>query len=206
MKAQEAVILFTIALAGIVNGHVTANPNVGIPATSLITAFRVPHGCGTNGTVSISVSIADGVTSVKPRQLAGWNITLDYRPLVPPVVSEGVTVNTTVSAVTFTTTGVPLDVIYFEDFQIQMKLPAANDSTILYFPTIQACTVGFNNWTQIPVTGQPTPSTPAPSITLKTNGTLALAASSSVKSSANVQKFPAIMAVLIVALMVAFNA
>ncbi|TPX50464.1 hypothetical protein SeLEV6574_g00892 [Synchytrium endobioticum] len=175
MQAILTMLLLAAAAVSSVHAHVTANPNVGVPGAYFSTVFRVPHGCGLNGTTGLTVTIADGCTSVKPRPVPGWTITIGRRPLSPPIVAEGQTINTTIDSIAWTALAGPLSVDYYEEFGLTMKLPSANDSTVLYFPTVQACAGGvFNNWTIIPVAGQPAPATPAPSVTLNKNGTLAL--------------------------------
>ena len=126
--------------------------------------------------------IPDGVTSVKPRPLPGWTITIKTRPLNPPITSHGKVINTTVDAISWS--GNTLLDEYFEDFGISMKLPDAPDNTDLYFKTIQDCQVGSIGWVQIP--GQAgTLEYPAAKLTLKANGTLINASTGSALGATN---------------------
>jgi hypothetical protein len=89
------------------------------------------------------------------------------RPLNPPVVQHGKSINETVASITWYDGS--LADSHFEDFGISMKLPAAQDGTVLYFSVTQECD---NNtriaWDQ---TGE-NASVPAAKLTLNKNGTL----------------------------------
>ena len=154
--------------------------------------MRVPHGCNATNTLSVNVQIPKGVTAVKPRRTPGWKMTINTRKLDTPVTAEsGIVRDTEVDSVEWAEGNLP-DAEY-EDFGLSVKLPfPLADGSKLYFPVIQRCVVGFNNWTDIPV-GDAKPRWPAASVTIFANNTLSkfnatwykeqLAASPSLKSS-----------------------
>ncbi|KAK9727427.1 hypothetical protein K7432_001866 [Basidiobolus ranarum] len=148
-----------------VMAHVTANPNMAYLDSYFQTAFRVGHGCSNSPTVKLTVDIPDGVTSVAPHQTHNWTISLNYRPLVPPVTSHGETINQTVSSVTFSGY---LEPTFYEDFGISMKLPAQVPNNVLYFPVHQICVNGSTEWTGIPQPGQNGMSLPSPAASVQT--------------------------------------
>ncbi|KAI8913970.1 hypothetical protein DFJ77DRAFT_465393 [Powellomyces hirtus] len=153
--------LFALALTPVVHGHASANPPVGVPAKSMVTSIRIPHGCNKTATNWVSVAIPADVTSVKPQQIPGWTIVLTTRPLNPPVISDGIEVNTTTDTVTWQNG--TLQDGYFMDFGLSVRMPAGPDGTVVAFETRQLCENGEGyNWT----------GTGAPKVTLMKNGTL----------------------------------
>ena len=140
--------------------HATFSPstvNIGYASSGL----RVPHGCAGNSTVEVTVTIPESVSSVKPRK-GNYTVSFETRA-IPPITSEGRTINTTVSSVKFS--NFDLSDLLYEEFGFTFKVSGkAGDK--LFFPVVQKCTVGWNNWTQITKEGEPKPRYPAPFLTL----------------------------------------
>jgi uncharacterized protein YcnI len=167
MPRRIAAVLATASLGLLVSaapalGHVTANPGKAEAGGYSYHAFRVGHACEGSPTTKVSVSIPDGVVSVKPQEVAGWTIAITRGPITPyeqhrEKVSEGV------KEVSWT--GGPLPDDHMQQFGISMKLPDKAGQTI-HFPTVQTCKQGVNRWIDIPVAGQSEPETPAPGIEL----------------------------------------
>jgi uncharacterized protein YcnI len=98
----------------------------------------IAHSFPNASTKNVTVQIPANVTGVKPRQLAGWTISMTYR-------KNGAEVDTIVWA------GGSLPDSQYEDFGIQMKLPAVAAGTIFYFPTTQGTEPnGTLAWVSIP--------------------------------------------------------
>ncbi len=125
--------------------------------------FRVSHGCEGSPTVSIRISIPEGVESAKPQPKPGWTLTVEREDLARPIQGEGGPVTSRVTAITWT--GELAD-DQFDQFGIMMKLPAAAGP--LYFPAQQTCRDGARDWVQIPADGQAWGAleSPAPVLTL----------------------------------------
>jgi uncharacterized protein YcnI len=150
--AAAAASILVVAFAGHASAHVTANPNEA-PADSFFrTALRVPHGCEGSSTVAVRVKIPEGLTSVKPQMKPGWEITITMQKLDQPIdAGHGQMITETVDEVAWR--GGPLPDVYFDEFGLSMKLPAAPGET-LYFPTVQECEQGVHRWIEIPAAGQ----------------------------------------------------
>ncbi|KAL1924476.1 uncharacterized protein VTP21DRAFT_4130 [Calcarisporiella thermophila] len=168
--------LATLVLATVISmaaAHVTMNPNTNAANSYFASAFRVPHGCNGSPTTLVSLKIPESLTGVKPRIMAGWNITIGTKPLDPPITAEGgKTINTTADTITWTNGLIPDNM--YEDFWLSFRLPPYDDpktiNNTVYFPVSQQCQDGtWLNWTQIPGSGASSSQNPAPYIKL-TNG------------------------------------
>lgn len=97
---------------------------------------------------------------------------IDKRPTDAPVTLEsGVVVTEEVDSVTWFDGNLPDE--EYEDFGLSVKLPfPQQDGFKFYFPVIQKCMVGWNNWTDIPSAAAPSPRYPAPALSIFANGTL----------------------------------
>ena len=163
----------TVAFAGLAlmpalaHAHSTADPSEGTAGGYLRTAFRVTHGCKGSATTAVTIRIPEGVLSAKPMPKAGWTIETKTRPLDTPVDSgHGFKIREAVTEVTWT--GGRLENAHFDEFVLSMRLPDKPGAT-LYFPMVQICEKGSNNWTGIPAAGQKWGDLPepAPYITVK---------------------------------------
>ncbi|KAJ3189221.1 hypothetical protein HDU85_002846 [Gaertneriomyces sp. JEL0708] len=145
MVSFTSLILLVAAGVAGVSGHASLQPPVAIPNRSTQIGIRIPHGCNKTSTTRVTVKIPEGVTSVKPEMLAGWQIQLAERDLNPPIDSHGTLINKTLDTVTWF--GGYLPDAYYLDFNIQCKLPNATDGDTLAFETVQSCENGeVTNW------------------------------------------------------------
>ncbi len=154
-----------------VHAHASCNPNVAMPNSYFATSIRIGHGCDGSPVNNVTVFIPEGVVSVRPRFLPGWTINFLERPLATPIVNGNTTVTTETYAISWS--GNVLDVKYYEDFSISMRLPDRPDNTPIYFRVIQTCVQGEIDWAQIPTEGAAAePEFPAARLLLRTNGTM----------------------------------
>jgi|LauGreDrversion4_1035100.scaffolds.fasta_scaffold27239_3 uncharacterized protein YcnI len=117
--------------------------------------IRIPHAEPGKSTVRIDIQIPEGVTAVKPQQVAGWTESVEY-------AADGKT------AVKVTWSGGNLPDTSFADFGISLKYPATPGAN-LYFKTVQTLNDGATvAWIEIPAAGVDSHSLakPAPSVTL----------------------------------------
>jgi uncharacterized protein YcnI len=148
----------TVAFAGLAlmpalaRAHSTADPSEGAAGDYLRTAFRVTHGCKGSATTAVTIRIPEGVLQAKPMPKAGWTIETKTRSLDTPVDSgHGFKIREAVTEVTWS--GGRLENAHFDEFVLSMRLPNKPGAT-LYFPMVQTCEKGSNNWTGIPAAGQ----------------------------------------------------
>lgn len=163
-----AVALLVLAFALVASpalAHVTANPSSAEPDGYFRTAFRVGHGCDGSPTTSVSVQIPDGVVSVRPEAVPGWEIETVIGELAEPFDNHGETVTEGVREVTWSGGELPDE--HFLEFGLSMRLPDTAGET-LYFPFVQECPDGEEAWIEIPDTVEQWDEldSPAPFVTL----------------------------------------
>ncbi|KAI9217435.1 hypothetical protein BC828DRAFT_408506 [Blastocladiella britannica] len=166
MSSSRALLALFVALFAVsASAHVTVSPATAVKNSYAVSAVRVPHGCSGNSTISITVTIPNGVTSVKAGYMSGYKIATTMRTLDPPLKSEsGGVVNSTIDTVTWS--GFELPDSNFLDFMLQWKSPDVAAGTRLIWPVVQNCTMGSSTaWTEVPAAGQAS-AHPAPGVTL----------------------------------------
>jgi uncharacterized protein YcnI len=107
---------------------------------------------------------------VKPEGQVGWNLTINERDVQNVTVGENGQ-NITKETDTVTWDQGTLRANEYLDFGLLFKLPESEDGTEYYFPVLQQCVVGTNNWNQTPADGTKL-AAPAPKFTVFANGTL----------------------------------
>ena len=135
--------------------HVTFSPSSGISSSSLITAFRVPHGCDTvmsSGdagpkvpTLAITAFIPNTLSTLSP--LPGyvpmWPLTINSSSVVDPLTGGSA------SSWTWTANdGIGLPLGEFLHFPVSLTLPAvaAGSSSTLQVAVLQQCATISNLW------------------------------------------------------------
>jgi uncharacterized protein YcnI len=115
------------------------------PDGSATVQFAFDHGCDGEPTTSLRVQIPDGVSTVVPQPVDGWQ--------------------TSVTATEFSWTGGSVPDSQPAVFTAAMSVSGEAGTTI-WFPTVQGCPSAEEAWIAIPVAGEAEPENPAPSIEL----------------------------------------
>lgn len=150
-NVRRCLSALALTLGTAIQAHIVFADSNATAGSYYVGFLRVSHGCAGSPTVSIRVVIPAGVTSAKPQPKPGWTLTVDRAPLAIPITSEGGgTVHDRVTAITWTGR---LDADQFDQFGIMLKL--SDMPGTLYFPMVQRCETGSNEWTMIPAAGQP---------------------------------------------------
>lgn len=144
--ARPILAAFALLLPAAAGAHIVFADPQAVAGSYYAGFLRVGHGCGPADTVSIRVEIPAGIVSARPQPKAGWTLTVEHAPLATPIKSEGgAVISERVAAITWTGR-LPAD--QFDEFGIMMKLP--DTAGPLYFPTVQRCTSGSNDWVNLP--------------------------------------------------------
>lgn len=153
--AASILVLFAVPAFAHV-GLATGEAPIGAGYKAVL---RVGHGCDGNATTSIKMRVPEGYLSAKPQPKPGWTLDIvkgayanTYQLFGAPV-SEG--------AIEITWSGGNLPDDQYDEFVISGTLAAELDTAApLYFPVIQTCTEGQNDWIDVSGSqeGEPAPS------------------------------------------------
>jgi uncharacterized protein YcnI len=128
--------------------------------------LRIPHGCDGQPTLKVQVRIPEGVIAVKPMPKAGWTLETVKGPYVKAYDLSGKPVAEGVTGITWAGS---LDNGHYDEFVFQARITDIfQPGATVYFPVIQECANGREEWTEIPAAGQDPHSlkSPAPGVTI----------------------------------------
>jgi uncharacterized protein YcnI len=170
--ASTTALLMAIAVPASAHVYVVETQVVGGGYGTDVTV-RVPHGCEGAATTALEVQIPAGVTSVKPKLMAGWTIDIVSAPPVLPSMAPDASLTDEqmdamnapiVSSISWS--GGTLPDSEYADFQVRAVFPTTPGTVM--FPAIQHCGDTEVAWIEVPAAGQD-PETlehPAPSVTV----------------------------------------
>jgi len=133
------------------SAHVVFNEAQAVAGEFHTAQFRVTHGCEGTPTHTVTIEIPDGVSRVSPRHLTGWEVKVQMRPLVKPVILHGFEVTETVGSVTWTGGSFPNHT--YEQFELRMMMPDESGKR-LDFKVKQICERGEIYWQEIAKPGK----------------------------------------------------
>lgn len=146
------------------SAHVSATASTTAAGAYSLVTFSVGHGCDGSPTTTVDITIPEGINSVTPTVVAGWDVVKNEVQLDTPITdSHGASVTERVSNVVYTAQ-TPLPDGYRQAFTLQVQLPEDAAGETLEFPTLQTCEVGSTNWAEPTVEGEEEPELPAPSV------------------------------------------
>jgi uncharacterized protein YcnI len=163
LLAAIAVLLTSPAIA-----HVTLEHSAAPVGSFYKVVLKVPHGCEQSATVALRVTIPEGVISVKPMVKPGWTLAVNRGAYAKPYsFLHGAKFTEGPKEVVWS--GGNLPDAFYDEFVISAfiagELPAGGT---LYFPVVQECEKGANNWVEIPSATKPADKlgSPAPGLKL----------------------------------------
>ena len=128
---KKTLMLLALLSASAAQAHVTLDTASGAAGTYQKLAFRVGHGCEGKATTGLTVTLPEGAAAAKPMPKAGWKI---------DIVNSGALREIRWS-------GGELPDAYFDEFVLQLKLPAEPGK--LYFRIVQQCGKTSLAWDEI---------------------------------------------------------
>lgn len=149
-----ASLALLYATTGVAAAHVGVSGTSTAAGSSTVLTFSSGHGCSGSPTNRFAIQIPSGINSATPTQLAGWHVEKVMQNLDTPITgSHGNQITQRVDQIVYTAQE-PLPDGVRVAFEISVQLPAEAADAPLYFPTIQQCVEGSNDWIQIPSAGQ----------------------------------------------------
>jgi periplasmic copper chaperone A len=172
--ALVAAALFAIATPAL--AHVTFETPRAAPNSTYKGVLRIPHGCDGQPTKAVRLRLPEGMIDVKPMPKAGWVLETVRAPYARTYQLQGRPVSEGVTEIIWTGS---LDDGHYDEFVFQARITDAFAAgATIYFPVVQTCPNGSEEWTQIPAAGQDPHSltSPAPGVTLVAAPTASAAA------------------------------
>lgn len=153
IRSLCAVSALMLASQTAVLAHATLEQDKASANAAYKAVIKIGHGCEQTATTRLTVTIPDGVIAVKPMPKAGWTLTTQTKTYAKPYdyyhgkLTEGVR--------EITWAGGNLPDAYYDEFTFQAfiarDVPA---DTRLFFPVVQSCEKGRNDWVEIPAANQ----------------------------------------------------
>jgi len=165
--APSIVALTLSILSPGASAHVTLEQREAAVDSFYKAVLRVPHGCEGTATTRLRVQIPEGIISVKPMVKPGWTLEVKRGPYAKAYsFLHGAKFSEGPKEVIWS--GGNLPDAYYDEFVLTTfiagELTAGN---ILYFPVIQECEKGVNNWVEVPSADKPADKLGSPAATLK---------------------------------------
>eukprot|EP01037_Dinobryon_pediforme_P016271 gene16271-16450_t len=154
---------FLLAASSVAMAHITLEKPESLPKSGYKAVFRVPHGCEGSATISIKITIPEGVIAAKPMPKAGWTLSVTKGAYANSYKHYGETVTAGVKEITWSGGNLPDD--EYDEFTVSTYLTEAFAvGAAVYFPVVQTCEKGTSNWVAVPSDGQAATGEPAPSV------------------------------------------
>jgi periplasmic copper chaperone A len=164
LRAAAAVAILATMVAPAF-AHITLETGTAPVGSAYKAILRVPHGCDGQATTAITLKVPEGFISAKPMPKAGWTLDIKTGDYANTYKLYGADVKS--GAVEISWSGGNLPDNEYDEFVVRGTLAdSLKAGDTLYFPVIQTCGSGEEDWIKIPVDGQPEPDTPAPGLKL----------------------------------------
>ncbi|WP_020667779.1 YcnI family protein [Amycolatopsis nigrescens] len=150
--------------------HVSVSPEIAEPGKRVTAAFRVPNERDNTSTVELVVTMPTEhpVSSVSPKALPGWHITVEKQQLANPVSTEHGELTEAVTSVRWSGGQIPPG--QFQEFPVGFSTPHGAES--LVFKALQTYSDGeVVRWIDAAEPGSPEPAYPAPSLRVAATAT-----------------------------------
>lgn len=152
--------------AGAAFGHVTLQDQAAAAGANYKAVLRVGHGCEGAATTSIQVTVPEGFNGAQPMVKPGWTVSTKVGKLATPYEAHGQKITEGVLEITWTVNNVAdaLPDAFYDEFVLRGTTPKKPGA--LWFKVVQRCTMGANEWVEVPAAGQDAHSLKSPAARL----------------------------------------
>ncbi|MFS8036789.1 DUF1775 domain-containing protein [Xanthobacter sp. AM11] len=109
--------------------------------------LKVGHGCEGSPTTALTVTIPEGLVSVKPMPKPGWTVATQTGPYARAYAFHGREVKDGVTSIAWT--GGPLPDAMYDEFVFVAYLPAEAGARAVPLPVVQGCETGEHRWVEV---------------------------------------------------------
>lgn len=138
--------------------HITLEQREAAIGGSYKAVLRVPHGCAGEATTAITLKIPEGFVNAKPMPKAGWHLDITTGDYAKSYMLHGSPVTTGATEISWSGGNLPDN--QYEEFIVSGTLAGDLEAgSMLYFPVIQTCVSGEQDWIDISGSdsGEPAP-------------------------------------------------
>jgi len=158
--AAAATVLATLASPAF--AHITLETAQAPVGSGYKAVLRVPHGCDGAATTAITLRVPEGFISAKPMPKPGWTLDIKTGDYAKSYTLYGAEVKS--GAIEISWSGGNLPDNEYDEFIVRGTLAdSLAPGETLYFPIIQTCTAGEEDWID---TSGSEDGTPAPGLKL----------------------------------------
>jgi uncharacterized protein YcnI len=125
--------------------HISLETGAAAIGSGYKAVLRVPHGCDGSPTTAISVRVPEGLIEAKPMPKPGWTLEIKTGDYAKAYSLHGSEVKSGAVEVTWSGGNLPDD--QYDEFVLRGTLAGDLEAgTVLYFPVIQTCAAGEEDW------------------------------------------------------------
>ena len=161
LRAAAAATLLA-SLASPAFAHITLETSEAPIGSGYKAVLRVPHGCDGAATTAITIKLPEGFVSAKPMPKPGWTLDITSGDYARPYKLFGSEVKSGATEISWSGGNLPDN--EYDEFVVRGTLAdSLTPGDTLYFPVIQTCTSGEEDWID---TSGSEDGTPAPGLKL----------------------------------------
>ncbi|HZY52258.1 MAG TPA: DUF1775 domain-containing protein [Reyranella sp.] len=161
LRAAAAATLLA-SLASPAFAHITLETSEAPIGSGYKAVLRVPHGCDGAATTGITIKLPEGFVSAKPMPKPGWTLDITSGDYARPYKLFGSEVKSGATEISWSGGNLPDN--EYDEFVVRGTLAdSLTPGDTLYFPVIQTCTSGEEDWID---TSGSEDGTPAPGLKL----------------------------------------
>jgi uncharacterized protein YcnI/copper(I)-binding protein len=146
-------ILFAALAPEMALAHATFENATATQNSTHKAVLKVPHGCDGQATLTVRITVPEGIIAVKPMPKAGWTLATTKGDYAKTYKLYGKDVTSGVKEIVWSGGSLPDD--QYDEFtfvgRITDQLPAGET---VFVPVVQECASAKASWTEIPVKGQ----------------------------------------------------
>jgi uncharacterized protein YcnI len=162
VRPAALAALLLVANSSLAFAHITLDTGSAAVGSSYKAVLRVPHGCSGSGTTAIRLKVPEGFIDAKPMPKAGWTLDIKTGAYAKSYTLYGSPVTSGATEISWSGGNLPDN--EYDEFVVRGTL--AGDlapGTTLYFPVLQICASGEEDWID---TSGSEDGTPAPGLKL----------------------------------------
>lgn len=135
------------------SAHAVFDKSEASPNSSWRPAIRIGHGCDGSATTKVKITIPEGVIGVKPMPKPGWTVTTTRGDYAREYKTYHGVAKSGVKEIVWTGGTLPDD--FYDEFVFSAQISDAfAPGATVYFPVVQECEKGANNWVEVPAAGE----------------------------------------------------